>query len=384
MGRAGQGQSVEIVLQETPFYSEGGGQVGDAGTISGPNGRVRVEDTQTPVAGLVVHRGVVEEGDVSLGDAVKALVDVTRRQDTARNHSGTHLLHASLRKVLGAHVRQAGSLVTEDRLRFDYSHVSPLSPGELLEVQGLANQKVWANLAVTTRDSTYTQAVQEGALAFFGDKYGDVVRVVEMSDGEHFSLEVCGGTHVAATGQVGPLFVVGESGIGGGMRRVEAVTGRAAQELFVQRSSLLESISRKLETPLVDLEARLDSFVEDSDRLRKRLATLERDMLRREAQELLPKAVDVDGVRVLAGRTSASSVEAMREMGDWLKAKLSSGVIVLAAVQDSRPMFIAMVTQDLVDRGLNAGDIAKETAQVVGGGGGWTARHGPSRREEGG
>ena len=370
VGRAAQGQSVEIVLQETPFYSEGGGQVGDAGTISGPNGRVRVEDTQAPVAGLVVHRGVVEEGDVSLGDAVKALVDVTRRQDTSRNHSGTHLLHASLRKVLGAHVRQAGSLVTEDRLRFDYSHVSPLSPGELLEVQGLANQKVWANLAVTTRDSTYTQAVQDGALAFFGDKYGDVVRVVEMSDGEHFSLEVCGGTHVAATGQVGPLFVVGESGIGGGMRRVEAVTGRAAQELFVQRSSLLESISRKLETPLVDLEARLDSFVEDSDRLRKRLATLERDMLRREAQELLPKAVDVDGVRVLAGRTSASSVEAMREMGDWLKAKLSSGVIVLAAVQDSRPMFIAMVTQDLVDRGLNAGDIAKETAQVVGGGGG--------------
>ena len=370
VGHVAEGQSVEIVLQETPFYSEGGGQVGDAGTISGPNGRVRVEDTQTPVAGLVAHRGVVEDGQVSLGDAVEAQVDPTRRQDTARNHSGTHLLHASLRKVLGAHVRQAGSLVTGDRLRFDYSHVSPLSPGELLEVQGLANQKVWANLTVTTRDSTYTQAVQEGALAFFGDKYGDVVRVVEMSDGERFSLEVCGGTHVGATGQVGPLFVVGESGIGGGMRRVEAVTGRAAQELFVQRSSLLESISRKLETPLVDLEARLDSLVEDSDRLRKRLAALERDMLRREAQELLPKAVDVDGVRVLAGRTSASSVEAMREMGDWLKAKLSSVVIVLAAVQDSRPMFIAMVTQDLVDRGLNAGDIAKETAQVVGGGGG--------------
>ena len=370
VGHATKGQAIEIVLAETAFYAEGGGQVGDAGAIAGPNGRVRVEDTQAPVAGLIVHRGVVEEGDVSLGDPVEARVDPSRRLDTARNHGGTHLLHASLRRVLGPHVRQGGSLVAPDRLRFDYSHVVALSREELLEVQGLVNQKVRDDLAVSTRESSYAQAVQEGALAFFGDRYGDVVRVVEMSDGEPFSVEVCGGTHVGATGQVGLLFVVGESSIGGGMRRVEAVTGRAAEELFMERSALLESLAGKLETPLVDLEARLDGYVRDANLLRKRLETLEREKLRREAQELLPRAQEVDGTRVLAARTSATGVEAMREMGDWLKDKLSSAVIVLGAVHDNRPTIIAMVTPDLVGRGLHAGDIARETARVMDGGGG--------------
>ena len=370
VGHASVGQRVEVVLGETPFYAEGGGQVGDAGMITGPNGRVRVEDTQSPVAGLVVHRGIVEEGDVSLGDLVVAEVDPERRVDTARNHSGTHLLHAALRQVLGPHVRQAGSLVAPDRLRFDYSHVSPLSREELLEIQGLTNRKVQDNLTVSTRESSFAQAVQEGALAFFGDRYGDVIRVVEMSDAERFSLEVCGGTHIDATGQVGPLFVIGESSIGGGMRRVEAVTGRAAEQLFVERTSLLESISQKLQTPLVDLEARLDAFVQDADRLRKQVEGLEREKLRKEAQELLLTVQDVDGVKVLTARTSASSADAMREMGDWIKEKLSSAVVVLAAVHDNRPNIVAMVTPDLVARGLHAGNIVKETAKVMEGGGG--------------
>ena len=373
VGHATKGQHVEMVLQETPFYSEAGGQVGDAGEITGPNGRIRVEDTQSPVAGLIVHRGVVEEGDISLGDTVSARVDPRRRMDTTRNHGGTHLLHAALRQVLGVHVRQAGSLVAPDRLRFDYSHVSPLSNDELLEVQGLVNRRVRDNLTVSTRLSSYTEAVQDGALAFFGDKYGDVVRVVEMSDGDRFSMEVCGGTHVQATGQVGALFVVAESSIGGGMRRVEAVTGRATEELFVQRSTLLDSLSRKLETPLADLEMRLDSFIQDVDRLRKEVAALEREKLRGEAQGLLAKVRDVDGMKVVAARTSASSVEAMREMGDWLKERLSGAVIVLAAVHSGRPALIAMVTPDLVARGLHAGSIAKETASVMEGGGGGRA-----------
>ena len=369
-GHASRGQKLEVVLRETPFYAEAGGQVGDIGTITGPNGRVRVEDTQSPIAGLIVHSGVVEEGDISLGDPVEARVDPARRMDTARNHSGTHLLHASLRQVLGPHVRQAGSLVAPDRLRFDYSHVSPLSRDELLEIQGLVNRKVRDNLTVSTRESTYTGAVQDGALAFFGDKYGDVVRVVEMSDGLPFSVEVCGGTHVDATGQIGPLFVTSESSIGGGMRRVEAVIGRTAEELFVERSSLLESISRKLQTPLVDLEARLDSFIQDADRMRKQVAAMERDRLRGEAQALLATVQDVDGTKVLAARTSAGDADAMRDMGDWLKAKLSSAVIVLAAVAGDGTSLVAMVTPDLVSRGLHAGNIARETAQVMGGGGG--------------
>ena len=370
VGHATQGQEVEVVLAESPFYAEGGGQVGDVGTISGPNGRVQVEDTQAPVAGLIVHRGVVEEGDISLGDQVEARVDPTRRLDAARNHSGTHLLHAALRQVLGPHVRQAGSLVAHDRLRFDYSHVSPLSREELLDIQGLANRKVQENLEVRTRESSYAEAVQEGALAFFGDRYGDVIRIVEMSNGERFSMEVCGGTHVAATGQVGPLFVVSESSIGGGMRRVEALTGRAAEQLFVERTALLESISRKLETPVVDLEARLDSFIQDAGALRKRLETLERENLRREAVDILTKVKDVDGVKVLAVRTSATSPESMREMGDWLKTRLTSGVIVLAYVLNDRPALVAMVTSDLVERGFHAGNIARETALVMEGSGG--------------
>ena len=370
VGHATKGQTVEVVLGETPFYAEAGGQVGDAGIIAGPNGKVRVEDTKAPVAGLIVHLGVVEEGDISLGDIVEARVDPQRRQDTARNHSGTHLLHSSLRQVLGAHVRQAGSLVAPDRLRFDYSHISPLSRDELMEIQALVNQKVREDLAVSTRESSFAQAVQEGALAFFGDKYGDVIRVVEMSDGERFSLEVCGGTHVKATGQIGPLFVVGESSIGGGMRRIEAVTGGAAEQLFVDRSGLLESLSRKLQTPLVDLELRMDSFIQEVDHLRKQVAALERENLRREAQDLLARVMEVDGMKVLAAKTSASSAEAMREMGDWLKARLSSAVIVLGAVKDNQPTIVTMITPDLVERGLHAGNIAKEAARVMEGGGG--------------
>ena len=367
---ATQGQRVEVVLAETPFYAEGGGQLGDQGTITGPNGVVRVEDTQSPVAGLIVHRGVVEQGDISLGDQVTAQVDIIRRLDASRNHSGTHLLHASLRSVLGAHVHQAGSLVDPDRLRFDFSHVTALSPQEILSVQALSNEKVRENLLVSTQETTYAEAVRQGALAFFGDKYGDVVRMVSMSNGEAFSVELCGGTHVSATGQVGTLFVLGESSIGGGMRRIEAVTGRAAEELFIQQAAKLEALSQRLQTPVADLEERLDSFISDTEDLRRRLAALERSTLRSEAEEILGRVVDVDGVKVVAARTSAPGPEAMREMGDFLKAKLSSVVVMLGSVVDGSPILIAMVTPDLVDKGLHAGNLARDTAKVVGGGGG--------------
>jgi alanyl-tRNA synthetase len=378
VGRTVQGQRVELVLQETPFYPEGGGQVGDRGTITGPNGVVRVEDTQSPVAGLIVHQGVVERGDISLGDPVTAQVDVSRRLDSARNHSGTHLLHAALRAVLGPHVRQAGSLVAPERLRFDFSHISPLSSQEQMSIQSLANQKIRENLRVSAHETSYAEAVREGALAFFGDRYGDVVRVVAMSDPSGpnpeglnpFSLEVCGGTHVTATGQVGTLFVLGEASIGGGMRRIEAVTGRAAEQLFVDQAAKLEALSRKLQTPVADLEVRLDSFIQDNEELKRRLAALERAALRAEAEEMLNRVMEVDGAKVVAGRTSATSADAMREMGDFLKAKLSSAVVVLAAVVEGKPLLVAMVTPDLVAKGLHAGNIARDAARVMGGGGG--------------
>ena len=369
-GHATQGQEVEVLLEGTPFYAESGGQAGDRGTIAGPNGVVRVEDTQSPVAGLIVHRGIVEQGDISLGEPVAARVDVHQRLDAARNHSGTHLLHASLRSVLGPHVRQAGSLVTSDRLRFDFSHVGPLSPEEQLSVQNLANAKVRDNLEVSTRESTYAEAVGEGALAFFGDRYGDTVRVVRMSNGEAFSVEVCGGTHVGHTGQVGTLFVLGESGIGGGMRRIEAVTGRAAEHLFVEQTERLEALARSLQTPVVALESRLETFLQDTEELRKRLAALERGNLRVEAESLLEKVQNINGIRLISGRTSANSAEAMREMGDFIRTRIPSSVICLGAVVNGNPLMVAMVSTDLVERGIHAGNLVRDAARVMGGGGG--------------
>jgi alanyl-tRNA synthetase len=369
-GHATQGQQVEVVLQSTPFYAESGGQVGDQGTITGSNGVVRIEHTHSPVAGMVVHQGVVEQGDIALGDAVTAQVNPARRLDAARNHSGTHLLHASLRSVLGAHVRQAGSYVGPERLRFDFSHVSPLSPQEIQSVQSLSNDKVREDLAVSSLETTYTEAVGQGALAFFGDRYGDVVRVVSMSNGEAFSVEVCGGTHVSATGQIGTMFVLGESSIGGGMRRIEAVTGRAAEQLFVEQSSKLDALSQRLQTPVADLEARLESFIRDNEDMRRRLAAVERTVLRTEAEAILGRVADVDGVKVVAARTSASNPEAMREMGDFLKARLRSAVVMLGCIADGNPLLVAMLTPDLVDRGLHAGNLARDTARVMGGGGG--------------
>jgi alanyl-tRNA synthetase len=379
VGHAGQGQKVEVVISQSPFYAEGGGQLGDHGSIQGRNGVVAVEDTQSPVAGLIVQRGVVEQGEIAVGDPVHATVDPCRRLDASRNHSGTHILHAALRSVLGPHVRQAGSLVAPERLRFDFSHVSQLTRDELLGVQSLANDRVRANLFVSSHETTYSDAVREGALAFFGDRYGDVVRVVTMAEEEGqagkgaFSLEVCGGTHVSATGQVGTLLVLGESSIGGGMRRIEALTGRAAEQLFLEQSDRLDRLSRRLQTPVIDLETRLDSFMEETDELRRRLAGLERTALRSEAEALLQRAVDIDGAKVVVGRTSATNADGMREMGDFVKDKLGSVAVVLAAVTDGNPILVAMVTPDLVARGLNAGSIARDTAKVMGGGGGGKA-----------
>ena len=373
VGHASRGQQVEIVLAETCFYAEGGGQVGDHGVITGPNGHLRVEDTQSPVAGLIVHRGVVSDGDITLGDSATAAVDLDRRLDSSRNHSGTHLLHASLRSALGSHVRQAGSRCAPGRLRFDFNHVGPLTPDEQLSVQNLANRRIRDNLAVTSHETTYSDAVRDGALAFFGDRYGDVVRVVRMAgreEPEPFSFEVCGGTHVHATGQVGTLVVLGESSIGGGMRRIEAMTGRAAEELFVQQAATLQAISQKLQAPVHELEARLDAYMADTDTLRRRLADAERSGLRSEAETLLGRVRDVNGVNLVASATSAHNVEAMREMGDYLKQKLDSVFVALGAVIDGSPVIVTMITPDLVDRGLHAGNIARDAAKIMGGGGG--------------
>ncbi|MBF8267933.1 MAG: alanyl-tRNA synthetase [Dehalococcoidia bacterium] len=374
VSRAVQGEKVEVVLRETPFYAEMGGQVGDAGEIAGQGGTLRVEDTQAPVSGITVHKCTVVSGSISLGDAVTATVDARRRQDTARNHTATHMLHAALRQVLGTHVRQHGSLVTPDRLRFDFTHVSPLSPEELREVQRLTNEKIRENITVSSQETTYRHAVSQGALAFFGDKYGDQVRVVAVADGAPFSMEVCGGTHVHRTGDIGICLVLSESSIGSGLRRIEAVTGREAEALMYERSASLEDTARRLQASPDQLASRVDSLLGELEQARKRAETLERELLKRQVRELPQK--QLAGVTVVSGVLSVSVAELLREAGDWLKNDIKSGVVALGAVLEGRPTMLIMATGDMVAQGFNAGSVVRDAAKVMGGGGGGRAEMG--------
>ena len=365
------GQQVEVVLVRTPFYAEGGGQVGDAGEISGDGGRILVHDTQEVMPGLIVHFGRVDQGTLSIGETVDANVDPIRREDTARNHTATHLLHAALRQVLGLHVRQAGSLVAPDRLRFDFTHVQSVTEDEMWQVQLLVNEKIRQNARVLRDEDTYQEAIRRGALAFFGDRYDERVRLVEIANGDTFSFEVCGGTHVGRTGEVGAVYVLGESSIGAGMRRIEAISGRAAERMVWDRFQREQRLAQTLQTSPVEIEDRVKSLMADLENLRREQETMERRLSLQSAEGLLSSAEDVDGVTVLAARANAANADSLREIGDFLRDKLGSGVVVLGAVINDRPMLVAMVTRDLVDeRGLNAADIARGAARIVGGGGG--------------
>jgi alanyl-tRNA synthetase len=368
VNHAPEGKKVEVVLRETPFYAEMGGQMGDAGEIVGQGGVLRVEDTQAPIAGLTVHRCTVLRGGIAVGYTVEARVDAKRRQDTARNHTATHMLHAALRQVLGSHVRQHGSLVTLDRLRFDFTHVSPLSQEELREVQRLTNEKIRENISVTSQETTYRQAVSQGALAFFGDRYGDQVRVVEVANGAPFSLEVCGGTHVHRTGDIGLCRIVSESSIGSGLRRIEAVTGHGAEALAAQHAASLEDVAHRLQVSTDDLVPRVDGLLAELEHTQKRAESLERELLKRQVAELPRK--QVVGITVVSGELSVSSVEFLREAGDWLKNDVKSGVVVLGTALEGRPTMMVMGTKDIVEQGFHAGNVVKEAAKAMGGGGG--------------
>jgi alanyl-tRNA synthetase len=368
VNQASAGVKVEVILKETPFYAEMGGQMGDAGEIVGQGSTLRVEDTQSPIVGLTVHLCTIVNGSISIGEIVEAVVDVQRRQDTARNHTATHMLHAALRQVLGTHVRQHGSLVTPDRLRFDFTHVSPPTSDELSEVQRLTNEKIRDNLTVTSQETTYRQAVAQGALAFFGDRYGDQVRVVEVSNGSPFSLEVCGGTHVHRTGDIGYCHIVSESSIGSGLRRIEAVSGRAAEALLSQYVTSLDDIAQKLQVPTDELVSRVDNLLTELELTQRSAETLERELLKRQVAELPRK--QIAGINVVAGELKVSNADFLREAGDWLKNDIKSGVVVLGTVLEQRPSMMIMVTADIVDHGFHAGNAAKVAAKAMGGGGG--------------
>jgi alanyl-tRNA synthetase len=366
------GQEASIVLESTPFYGEMGGQVGDTGEIIGPSGRFSVTDAVRPTPDTIAHRGNMAEGRLEVGDEVVAVVDNERRLDIARNHTATHLLQAALRQVLGNEVQQRGSLVAPERLRFDFSYLTAMMPEEIQQVQEIVNEHIRQNLPVCAEDMAYHEAVAQGAIALFDEKYGDTVRVVKSGE-PTVSAELCGGTHVTATGEIGLFLITAESSIGSGMRRIEAVTGRGAERLIEERFSALENVARAASSSVVEAEEKVSGLVSELNAGQKQMLALERELSRMVAEDLLANVEEVKGVKVLAEVVRPFPQEVLREMCDFLRDKLKSAVVVLGTIRGDRPFFLAAVTPDLVARGYNAGEIVKQVAKVTGGGGGGKA-----------
>jgi len=342
--------------------------VGSRGQIVGPAGRADVTDTRRPLPGLHVHCARVVEGELRAGDSVSAQIDAERRLDVARNHTATHLLHKALRTVLGPHAQQSGSLVAPDRLRFDFAHLAPLTREELERIESLVNAAIREDLPVTAEITSRDKAVAEGAIALFGEKYGDEVRVLTI--GEGYSRELCGGTHVRATGQIGSFVITGESSIGSGLRRIEAVTGRGAERYVRERLSLLADVAGTLQSDTAELREKARSLMNQLRQQQKELAKLRAAVAAQEADALLSGLREVDGIRYLAARVEAADMESLRIMTDRFRERLGSAAVILGAVIDHRPAFIVAITPDLVEKGLHAGKLAQAVARVTGGGGG--------------
>jgi alanyl-tRNA synthetase len=375
--RADAGAEIEIVLPETPFYVESGGQMSDTGEIyyfpegvEVPVWTVEVTGMARPVPGLIVHRGTVTSGTVEVGDPAQAAIDTERRWDIMRNHTATHVLHAVLRERLGDHVHQAGSLVAPERLRFDFTHPHGLNQADLDFIEERANQIILTNYDVNTRETSYNRAVAEGATALFGEKYGDVVRVVSFGEEEGVSMELCGGTHVDMTAEIGNFRVTNEGSSAAGVRRIEVVTGREADALIDARLHTLQQAAELLHTRPDELIASVRQLQAQNNTLQRELQQMRQQMAQQQTQSLLDQAVQVDGVAVLATEVAAADVDTMRQMTDWFRDKLGSAVVVVGSVVDEKPMLVAAVTDDIIQRGVKAGDLIRDAAKIIGGGGG--------------
>jgi alanyl-tRNA synthetase len=372
-GKATAGDKVEVVTAATSFYVEAGGEVSDTGRIliEETGCEVRVDDTRMPVPGLVVHVGEVVRGEIAVGQTAVLEVDDERRWDIRRNHTATHLLHRELRAHLGKHVFQKGSLVAPDRLRFDFTHGQAVGKEQLAAVEMAINEAILANRPVNIEYMPQKEAVAAGAMALFGEKYGDTVRTIQIGKRPNlYSFELCGGLHVRETGDIGLFHFVGEEAVSAGVRRVEAVTGRGAQQMITERLNTLERLAHKLNTPVSEVEIRLESLLADNRAMQKEVEQLRRRLAKGQFDALLGRMQAVDGVSLVTAVVDAADMDGLREMADWFRDRVQSGVAVLAAVKDERPMLIAVVTDDLVKRGVKAGDIAREVAGMVGGSGG--------------
>ncbi|HEY7142299.1 MAG TPA: alanine--tRNA ligase [Methylomirabilota bacterium] len=360
------GDEVEMILDRTPFYAESGGQIGDTGVITGRQGRGEVVDTQYRGTGLIAHRVRVTEGGFREGEDVAVSVESPRRQGLRLHHTGTHLLHAALRKVLGTHVTQAGSLVAPDRLRFDFTHGKPVKDRDLEHVEDLVNEAVRENIPVDPFWTDLDAALKMGAMALFGEKYGNHVRVVRIGD---FSTELCGGTHLDATGQIGLFKVTTEGAVASGVRRLEAVTGSAALAHIGQEEQALRHAADLLRIPPLELPKRLQKLLDDQKGLEKQLAEMETRLARSRAHGLVADARPVGGVPVVVARLDGLDAEGLRAVVDSVRERLGTGVILLGAVTDGKVNLVSAVTKDLTAR-VHAGKLIQEVAKAVGGGGG--------------
>jgi alanyl-tRNA synthetase len=360
------GDEVEVILDRTPFYAESGGQIGDTGVLTGRHGRGEIQDTQYRSGGLIGHRMRVTEGGVREGEEVAVSVESPRRLGLRLHHTGTHLLHAALRKVLGTHVTQAGSLVAPDRLRFDFTHARPVKDRDLDRVEDLVNEAVRENIPVDPFWTDLDAALRMGALALFGEKYGDHVRVIRIGD---FSTELCGGTHLDATGQIGLFKVTTEGAVASGVRRLEAVTGGAALLHVGQEEQALRQAADLLRIPPLELPRRLQKLLDDQKGLERQLAELEGRLARSRAQDLVAGARPVDGIPVVVARLDGLDADGLRAVVDSVRERLGAGVILLGAVTDGKVTLVSAVSKDLTRR-VHAGKLVQEVAKAVGGGGG--------------
>jgi alanyl-tRNA synthetase len=365
----GAGDSAIVVLDRTPFYAESGGQVGDRGELAGVNGTFVVEDTQRIQADVFGHKGKLHTGRMRIGDKVLCAVDANARARAAWNHSATHLMHAALRSVLGKHVQQKGSLVDPDRTRFDFAHNEPMTAEQIAQVEDLVNREIRRNTDVCARVMKYDEAVKSGAMALFGEKYGDEVRVIGMGD---FSTELCGGTHVKRTGDIGFFKVVAETGIAAGVRRIEAVTADGAAAWVRQQEKRVAEAAAALKTSPAEVNAKIQQMLDNVRNLERELARLKSKMTATQGEELVAQATEVKGAKVLAARLDSADAKGLRETVDKLKAKLKSAVIVLGATEGEKVTLIAGITPDLTAR-LKAGEVVGHVAQQIGGKGGGRA-----------
>lgn len=364
--RAEKDTAITIILDKTPFHAEGGGQIGDTGYITGPSGKAEVTDTKSLANGLTYMIAIVTEGSLAKGDEVGITVDKVRNLDIARNHTATHLLQAALRKVLGTHVNQAGSLVTPERLRFDFTHFSPMTNEELAEVEKEVNRQIMKNVELEIEEMPVDDAIKKGAMALFGEKYGDIVRVVNVPG---FSCELCGGSHVPNTSVIGSFRIVGESGTGTGIRRIEAVTGKAAHERAVADAVLLQEAATLLKSKEEDIPAKIEQLLTALKEAEREVAQLSHKLATSSLDDILAAKEEIHGVSVTAASVTADSAEGLRDMADMVLDKVG-GIVLLGAVQGDKVSFVCKVDKELTKQGYHAGKIVKAAAVAAGGGGG--------------